>query len=459
MTSSNIASIGSLPIDAKVIRLLGDENFSEQSIILMDPASVRDELAHHGGSGPYSKIILAKFEQRLAKLSEWVAEGNVLIVILRQPTTFQFQSSAPPRGTILVSRRLFGVAPALQGIKFENTTGDLVEISSPLDLDDLLSPHLSDIRYETIVGSEDNFHPFLRVRRSTSGADEYVAAYRLYGKGQVLLIPPTKRADIRAKAYYEAVCRLPEILTPQPQELPPWVYQYRTKAEADAIDEIAVVENKISELQKSIVEKQSIVAEQKNLKALIGGTGTALQTAVANALSELGLRCVEGPHGRADLLATNGSTLIAVEIKGVEGSAKESDFRQVERWKAEANSVLALSPDDEPTDPDLINYKRKINELGVEKFSSRDCKGLLVVCTYRTTALQDRTESDFPDGVVRRLEQSNVCALSGVHLFGLVIACRSDQNLKHNVLSSLMTTAGILNTESAWPSFLTIAEG
>ncbi len=78
----------------------------------------------------------------------------------------------------------------------------------------------------------------------------------------------------------------------------------------------------------------------------------------------------------------------------------------------------------------------------------------MVIGTFRTTPLSDRSQPDFPEPVVRLLIQSNVCAITGLQLFGLLSMARNDPPLKEKIVSSLFSTAGVLSLATDWRQFL-----
>jgi hypothetical protein len=219
---------------------------------------------------------------------------------------------------------------------------------------------------------------------------------------------------------------------------------------------------KIGDLEKSAVELQIRIAEEKKilaghgaLKHLFCSTGNTFATAVASALTELSLSVLEGPHPRADLLSTRANRFIAVEAKGVEGPAKEGHLRQVERWSAEVNSTVELPAEDVSRDPDLRRYAEQLNKLGVP-FSdiTENCKPLMVIGTFRTTPLVDRTEPDFPDPVVRSLNRSQACAMTGLQLFTLVMQAREKPELKEQIVDEIIGTYGVFARGTDWSQYL-----
>jgi hypothetical protein len=144
------------------------------------------------------------------------------------------------------------------------------------------------------------------------------------------------------------------------------------------------------------------------------------------------LRCVDGPPSRADLLASDGKRVIAVEAKGLESSAREKNFRQVQSWKAEVDLALTVDPEDVAENPDLKRYVEQLGLIGVAGKTADDCKGLIVIGTFRNIPLNERKMPDFPDNVTRSLIQSDVCAVTGSAIWAcLASAKQSGQQGEH----------------------------
>ncbi|WP_159196435.1 hypothetical protein, partial [Escherichia coli] len=95
---------------------------------------------------------------------------------------------------------------------------------------------------------------------------------------------------------------------------------------------VAALTSRLEELQSQLNVQQGLIQSSRDLKKLIFDTGTGFAEAVADALEELGLSVVEAPHPRADLLASDGARYAAVEAKGIEGTTKEKDVREVAQW-------------------------------------------------------------------------------------------------------------------------------
>lgn len=354
---------------------------------------------------------------------------------------------------IAQNSRLEEYAP-LSGISFLTATGTRVDYCGPPALKEVFESKLSRFRYDSLIAGEA-LVPLLRVAAATAGTSQIVGGYRRFGLGLIFFIPPFTGNIIENKAFFERISNLPKLLKNAPSDLPEWVDAYQSASERKVSEKILKLEREVAELQEEITEERMSLEHHRGLKQLLGGTGTAFANAVAAGLRELGFDVIDGPHPRADLLSVLLTRFIAVEAKGVEGAVREAQFRQVERWTAEVNSTVGLPADEVSKDPDLSRYATQLAKLNtpIEEISE-DCKGLLIIGTFRKTPLLDRTEPDFPEPVLRLINRSNVCALTGPQLFTLVMQARENPALKAEIATELLTTNGVLARGKDWSNHL-----
>jgi hypothetical protein len=291
---------------------------------------------------------------------------------------------------------------------------------------------------------------------------EIVAGFKEYGNGLVILIPPNSLSKNHIAHAYVELSHFAEFLTHDRRvDLPDWVGNYQTSVEGSALRRIEANRQKILGIEALITEDRNVVEGCRAMKALFSGTGDAFVAAVSAALQELGLRVVEGPHLRADLIAFDGARLLAIEAKGIDGCAKERHLREAERWLAEVRAALTIAQEQDFTDPDLERYSAKIRELGADSetpgaiFESR---GLLVIGAYKSTPLKDRREADFPAPLATVINRSEVCAISGLQLLGLVLGARGDPAEQARVIDLLYSTSGVIAEGRDWAKFLTDAD-
>jgi hypothetical protein len=238
--------------------------------------------------------------------------------------------------------------------------------------------------------------------------------------------------------------------------IPAWADDFRTKWETAAFDELSTRKAEVQELTNKIERLDAQIDSARGLKRLFVGTGVEFEQAVADALRELGLQVVNGPHPRADLLCTNGRRIAAVEAKGVDGGAKEEYVRQVMMWMPEVDAARSWTGG---TDPQLDGYVQQLAKLDLSAIEDKDCKGILVLGSFRQTPLDKRPQPDFPENPVAVMVRQDICALSGLQLFGLVMDVRANPERKEKIADALFATRGVLDLCSDWRSYLTMTDG
>jgi hypothetical protein len=212
-----------------------------------------------------------------------------------------------------------------------------------------------------------------------------------------------------------------------------------------------------------ISNEQLIVDRAQNIKALFVGSGDQFKDAVASGLMELGMTVIDGPHPRADLIATYKSQIVAAEAKGIDGPAREVDVRQAEQWAADIRRTLSSSPLERKADPDLERYEKALAALGIlldDEPRDTECKSLLVVGTFRKVPLNMRKpDEDFPDAVARVLKRSTCCALTGLQLLVMLLEARRSPDKKDKLLTAMLSTDGALTYATDWSKFFTNVGG
>jgi hypothetical protein len=208
------------------------------------------------------------------------------------------------------------------------------------------------------------------------------------------------------------------------QSLPTWAEGLGSVKAAEASLEIETAKQAIAELQATIGANREIVSNEAWIRLLFAGSGSSFTDAVATALRELEFTVVDGPHPRADLLAFRDKIVLALDCKGLDGAARETNFRQTERWVKDVAATLAASPEERASDADLKRYAEQLTLLGVlteEGSHASECRGLMVIGTFKATPLDQRAEPDFPDPVQRLIKRSEICALTGLQLALLLL--------------------------------------
>jgi hypothetical protein len=243
-------------------------------------------------------------------------------------------------------------------------------------------------------------------------------------------------------------------------DLPAWTANYRTDREQDAWTLIDDRQKKISLLQAEIAgEQQKVLAEQW-LKMLLSATGSDLQRAVARALEELGFRVAVLDGNRTDILARDGDTLLAIEVKGPDNRvARSEDVGQANRWLGDLSTALVSSDESIAADTDLAELDAAMRQLDITRSDTSPFrpKAVLVLEPTRLTPLAERTQGAFAPNIIADLERTRVCGLTGTQLLGLVLESRNPGCDKAELRKRFFDTVGQMATAD-WRKFLHVAK-
>ena len=465
MDTKRVLLIG-LPSPDESMRAAGffsNINLHEINTIIWNPATLHFDLIERFSISNLESLdfVLADnmynaLEHRLNFLVTWVERGHALVVLTCRPLRLignypTHEKKVHPLGEL---------AP-FNWATWIPASGRLIEFCGPEPTREFLQWLLDDPHYEIVLGKTD-LSPLLRVSTTQPVPPQLVGGYRRVGAGIVAFVPSPNWDEYdpntgELQAVLEDLAELPAQLREGDPQLPAWADAYCLPDEADARAKITQIESEIANSRNLIEEKSEVIAAAQPPKHLFAGTGESFAHAVKQALEDFGLKVVEGPKFKADLLVWDGERLAAVEAKGINGSVKDGNLRQCERWRLDVMSTLGNSPESRERDPDLKEYARKLSELGVpldNEKSPADCKGIMVIGTFRDTPLQERTKRDFPDPVARRVARSAVCGLTGLQLLGLVLEARTDPARRKEIVDAFFTTNGALKEAESWNTFL-----
>lgn len=446
----SVAMIGNSYNNFPQLEFLSDSNLYEFGTLIVDPNAVYSELVRTGGP-PFRSHAHYWFTRRSQQLDTWVSEGHSLILLVTSPISwlFEFVEDSLPASYQLSLYEML----SLSELQFHRATGNRIDYVGPANAETILRPHINHMQYQAII-TGSMVQPLLQVRRRTAGERQLVGCAHTFNKGRVVCVPFIDGDANQNAAYRKALAELPTALSARGVPLPEWVDSFRTEQELLSMQGIEKLGEEVRERRALIAQHESVIGHFRELKALFAGSGEEFKNAVKEALQELGLQCLDGPHPRADLLASDGRRLMAVEAKGLDGPARERNFRQVQSWKAEVDLTLSVDAHEANDNPDLKRYADQLKQLGITTKPNEDCKGLMAIGTFKSTPLSDRSLPDFPDNVSRLLVSSNVCGITGLQLFGLILLARSDSTLKEKIVASLFGTSGVLNMAPDWREFL-----
>jgi len=455
MAKSTMLIIGNNADGHKHVSVLDTENLYSYASVVFEMSSINDtrppansgSAISRGQGRPYIASVIAK----LSELVKWADQGHTLIIALDCLPGFSYVDDDTN-----VRQWQAGTLAVIKSLNIQQAKGDTADAAQGFEG---LALWASNAVYLYAMSNE-TLTPVFMASAALKGNEKIVAGRFKMGKGMIYVIPPLAQSlpSTRA-AYYAAVANY--VYTPEVKvSTPPWLASYVTPAEKIAVASIQKKSTEIATLQRDVAGLETELSEFEADKSLFFSHDDAFVKAVSEGLSELGFVVVPGPPYRADLLAYDGSTLLAIEAKGLEGPAKERDFRQALLWKAEVEAALTADDDDLARNDDYRLYADALQKLNIPIHQQElilECRATVIIGTFRTTPLIARKEPDFPDAMERVIIRSRGTGIAGLTLYQMVLLARANPATKEELRLRFRTDGIVLG--HAWENFLALAPG
>lgn len=204
-------------------------------------------------------------------------------------------------------------------------------------------------------------------------------------------------------------------LAEEAESAPGWVTSYSFPEEDALAATASALQVELDELLRKLDEVKAKQAAEDRWKRLLFTSGESLEKEVERALSVLGFSMLPKISGRADVRAEADDRKFVVEVKGLAKSAAEKNAAQLEKWVAE-----------EAIDGDL------------------DWKPVLIVNTWREVDIAQRSNSDFPDQMLRYSKSRGHCLMTTSQLLAMTRAVLSDSSKAESVRDEIFSTVGVI---------------
>ena len=197
--------------------------------------------------------------------------------------------------------------------------------------------------------------------------------------------------------------------------LPAWADTVVLPGEQKARSRVTAAQSKVDEWTAEVAERRAAVQAIERRKGLLTASGDALEQLVDEALVALGFKVAAGEAGRVDRVIRLGERVAVVEVKGVKGSAKESNAAQLTKWVADYHATHDLQP-----------------------------KGILVVNAFRQTPLAERTQDPFPHQMLAyAADQQRYCLVTTEQLLVMWLATEADPSRAAGFATGLLDCVGV----------------
>ncbi|MEQ8469866.1 MAG: hypothetical protein RIC35_01695 [Marinoscillum sp.] len=196
---------------------------------------------------------------------------------------------------------------------------------------------------------------------------------------------------------------------------PEMVYDYKTPNELSERKKLDQLIQQKVEIEKKIEAENEVIDEINKTKLLFTSDGDLLETTCKAIFERLGFETIKPEKNRDDLIIKFNEYVAVVEIKGTSKSSGEKHSAQLQKWVSDYHINKDYNP-----------------------------KGILIVNTYKNIPIENRTEKDFPDQMMKYVSQMEHCLISGLQLFALYEDFKGGKISQEKVLELLFNTVGEL---------------
>lgn len=256
------------------------------------------------------------------------------------------------------------------------------------------------------------------------GTDKVVSALVEHEQGRIIFLPtPYLKGDYRTDEYWQEygtqyldrlVALDKALFADAEYELPSWTESFTILNERDTVSKIERTKERLEKTKEALSKQEKKLTDLQYYKRLLTGSGTVLEEAVKQVLSEIGFKILETEKGRSDVIAKYGEYDVVAEIKGVTKSAAEKHAAQLEKWAS-----------------------------GFHEKTDRTPKALLIVNGFCDTPLNERNEDVFPAQMLPYATARNHILVSSVKLLCLYIEIKENPSCKEERIQELLSTVGV----------------
>jgi hypothetical protein len=198
---------------------------------------------------------------------------------------------------------------------------------------------------------------------------------------------------------------------------PDWVNNIKLEKQELVGNEIARLSEQKKNIEGQIARQEELHVNYSILKSILFTSGELLEKGIATVMTHLGIKYLVPPGSETDLIINENDQYIAVEIKGVTGSASLKNSRQLEDW---------------------------VNKTA-DQYHQEEVKGLLLINCYHTLPLDQRVHVIFPPNVIDFSKNRGHCLMTTASLFHMIQDFDAGNLDKNQILELMMTTNGVLD--------------
>lgn len=274
----------------------------------------------------------------------------------------------------------------------------------------------------------------------------------------------TKVPNIEKEIFADLLSAIAKLSKKVTQDaLPGWLKLYDLAPEFERTKQLNILREQLASLESEVLKHTQTIHLASWKKRLIVETDAALEHAIKQFLSEIGIACESGPPKQADIVAKIGDCILVIEAKGYGGAARSQALDQCGRWVGDIRAALTLPP--EERGPMIESYVEILGRLGVtcpvdDSSNSISYKGLVIANTYRATPLHDRPSlaekfsQHFGDDLQERAKNEGIALITTCQLLGLLAGHEEDSKNTAGYLDQLLATNGAYEEFRNWHNYI-----
>lgn len=427
--------------DFEIIKFSGSETLLEFDMLIININGIFEE---YGYDGDYqgvaqltkysSKQIKEDFERRAKEIKEMLESGkNILLISPIDDYRSRYTGRQEINGTGRSSKTINIVdyihTKEILPIKVETTkaTGKAIEMVDK-KMKKLFDKYQDNLVYYSFTEDDKCKNKLIKIKATS----KIVAWYENIGKGIALFFPDQDFSMLEENAasrkekeflndIYNFMYELNETKT---STLPEWTKSYRTDEEKNKIKDIKKNENEIIKLEKKNTKDLSQLSSLEDEKRIFTTDSTELENIVKNIFIGIGLQVIKAGGNEEDLVLTDGTNHLVLEVKGTDGSATEKHTSQTVKWRE--------------------NY-----------FIDTDikAKGVLVVNAFKSKELDKRQET-FPNQLLKSAEHQDLCLMSSIQLYNIYKEYMNGNLNKEDIVNSIINQKGIYDKYDDWSLYI-----
>ncbi|RYF97096.1 MAG: hypothetical protein EOO02_21215 [Chitinophagaceae bacterium] len=358
----------------------------------------------------------AWIKKKKAELSQFYNLGGEVVIIADTIPLIAYEITFPSSRFYTID--LLWVLSA-EAITFEYSRCEGTTLTADPSIRGLLSKADSNYHFTLNTTSE------IKVLATTVKTCKAIAFLGKITKGRVLMLHQvyfdTKEIPDFDKWFYGQIRQIFSHLNDDLSEIvgsaPDWVNDIKLENQELMSNEIARLSEEKKNIEARIERQEALHLNYSILKSILFTSGKFLEKGIATVMTHLGIQHLVPPGSETDLIISEEDEYIAVEIKGVTGSASLKNSRQLEDW---------------------------VNKTA-DQYDQEEVKGLLLLNCYHTLPLDQRVEIIFPPNVVDFSKKRGHCLMTTTSLFHMVKEFDSGKLDKKQILALIRTTEGVLD--------------